>query len=85
MSSPTPAANPRPRLDLKTLALFAVPVLLLAGVIAAFLLTAGAGLHVEPAAPIEAREFGIEKISVPAHESTCASTTSSDGPPSTSG
>ena len=57
MSSPTPAANPRPRLDLKTLALFAVPVLLLAGVIAAFLFTAGAGLNVEPAAPIEALTF----------------------------
>jgi zinc transporter ZupT len=57
MSSPTPAANPRPRLDLKTLVLFAVPVLLLAGVIAAFLFTAGAGLNVEPAAPIEALTF----------------------------
>ncbi len=37
--------------------LFAFPVLLLAGVIAAFLFTAGAGLNVEPAAPIEALTF----------------------------
>ena len=58
MSSPTPAtANHRPRPDLKTLVLFAVPVLVLAGVIAAFLFTAGAGLNVEPAAPIEALIF----------------------------
>ena len=57
MSSSTPAADRRPRPDLKTLGLFALPVLLLAGVIAAFLFTAGAGLNVEPAAPIEALTF----------------------------
>ncbi len=58
MSVPNPApSDRRPRPDLKTWALFAVPVLLLAAVIAAFLLTAGAGLNVEPAAPIEALTF----------------------------
>jgi len=58
MRSPTPAtAAQRPRPDLKTLVLFAVPVLLLAGVVAAFLFTAGAGLNVEPAAPMEALTF----------------------------
>ena len=41
----------------RTLALFLVPILLLAGVIALFLGTNGAGLNVEPAAPIEAVQF----------------------------
>ena len=41
----------------RTLSLFLVPVLLLAGVIALFLYTNGAGLVVEPAAPIEALSF----------------------------
>lgn len=58
MSDPAPAAaGSRPGPDLKTLALFAVPVLLLAAVIAVFLFTAGAGLNVEPAAPIESLIF----------------------------
>ncbi len=42
----------------RTLALFLVPILLLAGVIALFLGTNGAGLNVEPAAPIETVQFG---------------------------
>ena len=37
----------------KTLGLFVIPIILLAGVIALFLFTSGAGLNVEPAAPIE--------------------------------
>ena len=41
----------------QTLALFIIPILLLAGVIALFLYTSGAGLQVEPAAPIEALTF----------------------------
>ena len=40
-----------------TLALFLIPVILLAGVVAVFLRTNGAGLNVEPAAPIETLEF----------------------------
>ena len=42
----------------RTLALFLLPILLLAGVIALFLATNGAGLNVEPAAPIETVQFG---------------------------
>ncbi len=40
-----------------TLLLFSVPVILLAGVIAVFLKTNGAGLKVQPAAPIESLVF----------------------------
>ncbi len=40
-----------------TLVLFIIPVILLAGVIAVFLRTNGAGLNVEPAAPIETLQF----------------------------
>ena len=43
---------------LKTLLLFSLPVLLLAGVIAVFVFTNGAGLHVIPAAPVETVQFG---------------------------
>src|SRR5215510_10803452 len=39
------------------LVLLVVPVLLLAGVIALFVLTNGAGLNVTPAAPIETLQF----------------------------
>jgi ZIP family zinc transporter len=39
------------------LALFIIPVILLTGVIAVFLTTNGAGLNVEPAAPIEKVQF----------------------------
>jgi zinc transporter ZupT len=41
----------------RTLGLFIIPILLLAGVIALFLYTSGAGLQVEPAAPIETLTF----------------------------
>jgi zinc transporter ZupT len=41
----------------KTLGLFLIPLILLAGVIALFLYTSGAGLQVEPAAPIEDLTF----------------------------
>ncbi|MBA2278383.1 MAG: metal transporter [Chloroflexia bacterium] len=41
----------------RTLVLFLIPLLLLAGVIALFWFTDGAGLQVEPAAPIETVEF----------------------------
>ncbi|MGH2521054.1 MAG: ZIP family metal transporter, partial [Anaerolineales bacterium] len=51
----TPAA--RKSSNLRTLGLFILPVLLLIGVIALFLATGGAGLHVEPAAPIESLTF----------------------------
>jgi zinc transporter ZupT len=37
----------------KTIGLFLIPILLLLGVIALFVFTAGAGLNIEPAAPIE--------------------------------
>lgn len=52
----TPAQNERARLG-RTVGLFLVPVVLLAGVIALFLYTNGAGLNVAPAAPIEALSF----------------------------
>jgi zinc transporter, ZIP family len=41
----------------KTIFLFLIPVILLVGVIALFVFTNGAGLNVEPAAPIEAVQF----------------------------
>jgi ZIP family zinc transporter len=41
----------------RTLVLFTIPVILLVGVIALFLVTKGAGLNVEPAAPVEALQF----------------------------
>jgi ZIP family zinc transporter len=47
----------RNALDLKTIGLLALPVILLAGIIALFLVTDGAGLRVEPAAPIETVAF----------------------------
>lgn len=42
---------------LKTIGLLLLPVLLLIGVIALFVYTSGAGLNVEPAAPIESLQF----------------------------
>ncbi len=42
---------------LKTLGMFVLPILLLAGVIALFLVTGGAGLNVQPAAPLESLAF----------------------------
>jgi ZIP family zinc transporter len=43
--------------NLNTFVLFLVPVLLLAGVIALFVFTNGAGLNVTPAVPIESMQF----------------------------
>lgn len=53
-TEPTPAKNP---LSLRMIALIALPVIALVGVIALFLATNGAGLHVESAAPVEALNF----------------------------
>jgi ZIP family zinc transporter len=53
----TTAPAPTNKTGLGALTLLAVPLLLLAGVIALFLVTSGAGLNVEPAAPIEAVQF----------------------------
>jgi len=52
-----PKVQSQPQSGGKTLALFLIPVVLLAGVIALFLFTNGAGLNVEPAAPIEGLQF----------------------------
>lgn len=41
----------------KTLLLFLVPIILLVGIIALFVFTNGAGLNIEPAAPIEDLQF----------------------------
>ena len=53
-ASPPAAEQPN---SLKTLGLFIVPIILLVGIIALFLATNGAGLNVEPAAPIESIQF----------------------------
>lgn len=53
----TPGSSAPKKFGLGTLALLAVPLLLLAGVIAFFLSTNGAGLNVKPAAPIETLQF----------------------------
>jgi ZIP family zinc transporter len=50
-------AKSRKTLSAKTIGLMLVPLLLLAGVIALFLATNGAGLQVEPAAPVESLTF----------------------------
>ena len=52
-----PTSVPPRKPALHTLALLLVPVLLLAGVIALFVFTNGAGLNVTPAAPIESVQF----------------------------
>lgn len=59
MTTPNIAANEKSDSGnpLKTIALLLMPVLLLIGVIALFLYTSGAGLNVEPAAPIESVQF----------------------------
>lgn len=54
-TAPTPVPSGKPVLH--TLALLLAPVLLLAGVIALFVFTNGAGLNVTPAAPIESVQF----------------------------
>ncbi len=50
----TPESKPS---TLRMAVLFLIPIVLLIGVIALFLVTAGAGLNVEPAAPIESLDF----------------------------
>ncbi len=57
MAATTTTASPKKNIGLNTIALFLVPIVLLAGVIALFVLTDGAGLKVEPAAPIETVQF----------------------------
>lgn len=53
----TTSPLPSKKFGLKTLALFLLPVLPLAGIIALFVFTKGAGLNVTPAAPIETVQF----------------------------
>ena len=55
----TTTATPAPskKSNLNALVLLVVPIVLLAGVIALFVLTKGAGLNVTPAAPIETLQF----------------------------
>jgi len=55
-SKPTLTPAPKPS-GISTLGLLILPVALLAGVIMLFLYTSGAGLNVEPAAPIESLSF----------------------------
>lgn len=55
-TTPTPVPAPKPGL-FNTLGLLLLPLALLAGVIALFFYTSGAGLNVEPAAPIESLSF----------------------------
>ncbi len=47
----------QPRSAAQTWLLLLIPIILLAGVIALFLMTNGAGLNIEPAAPIETLQF----------------------------
>lgn len=56
MTTTAPPVPPK-KPNLKTFVLLLVPVLLLAGVIALFIFTKGAGLNVTPAAPIETLQF----------------------------
>jgi zinc transporter, ZIP family len=53
----TPASVPIPKGGLATWARVVLPLLLLAGVIALFLYSRGAGLNITPAAPIETVQF----------------------------
>ncbi|MGI8546932.1 MAG: ZIP family metal transporter [Gemmatimonadaceae bacterium] len=55
-ADPTQVSPTKPALN--TFALLLVPVLLLAGVIALFVYTRGAGLNITPAAPVETVQFG---------------------------
>jgi len=52
-----PTEGPSPRFGGGTLVLLLVPLVLLAGIVALFAFTDGAGLNVEPAAPIETIQF----------------------------
>ena len=56
VTTPTPKPAPKP-LGWKMVALIALPVIVLIAVIALFLVTNGAGLHVQPAAPVETIDF----------------------------
>jgi len=56
-TAPAAASVADPAMGVRMLALFLVPVLALAGVIALFVFTGGAGLNVAPAAPIETVQF----------------------------
>jgi zinc transporter ZupT len=56
MATTTPTTT-IPSSPARTLLLFLIPIVLLAGVIALFLFTSGAGLNVEPVAPIESLVF----------------------------
>ena len=51
------SSRARSALGAKTAGLIVLPLILLAGVIALFLVTNGAGLHVQPAAPVESVTF----------------------------
>lgn len=53
----TGTPNPPERTNLRTITLVLVPALLLAGIIALFVFSEGAGLNVSPAAPIESLQF----------------------------
>jgi hypothetical protein len=59
MTTPNVTANDKTASSnaLKTIGLLLLPLLLLAGVIALFVFTSGAGLNIEPAAPIESVQF----------------------------
>lgn len=59
MTTPNPTTNlPDSNTNpVRTVALFLLPIVLLIGVIALFIYTAGAGLNATPAAPIESMEF----------------------------
>src|SRR3990172_11658473 len=58
----TATANPAPvepkKSALRTILIFCLPVLLLAGVVGVFVFTNGAGLNITPAVPVETVQFG---------------------------
>lgn len=58
MTTTAPPSAPARTYGLRTLALVLAPLVLLAGVIALFVFTRGAGLNATPAAPIETVQFG---------------------------
>jgi hypothetical protein len=57
VTQPQSAPAPRAPVHAKTVGLAILPIILLAAVIAIFLFTNGAGLNIEPAAPIESLDF----------------------------
>ena len=56
-SKPAPTRIPGKALDLKTIGMIVLPIVLLVGVIAIFLVSNGAGLHVQPVVPQESLTF----------------------------